>query len=94
MRGNRRPLYWLSKTVTRYVYMNGIKTAGLGHAFHTVNTFSATRSFIEMNFNRTYLMTGLAICTGLFIQIQFYQTNPVKKSIKCSKRANRSTKWP
>ena len=48
-------------------YMNSVECTGVACTLHAVDTFTAAGSFVKSNFNRTYLMTGLAICTGIFV---------------------------
>ena len=80
------------RMISVFIPLNGTGGAGI-FTFFAADTFCCIDVFQDIDVHGTNGFTFMTVNTGVFIQIQVYYADFIKKSIKCSQGTEVSAKW-
>ena len=80
------------RMISVFIPLNGTGGAGI-FTFSAADTFSRIDVFQDINVHGTNCFTFMTENTAVFIQIQVYYADFIKKSIKCTQGTEVSAKW-
>ena len=78
--------------ISVFIPLNGTGGAGI-FTFFAADTFCCIDVFQDIDVHGTNGFTFMTVNTGVFIQIQVYYADFIKKSIKCAQGTEVSAKW-